>query len=215
MKVYAISGLGADRRVFSALNLDCDLEHIEWIAPLNLNERLEDYALRLSENIDFSEGVIVLAVSFGGLIATELNARKKIDSLILISSCDTHKGINPFFRYLKFLIPLLPKRLLKPPLTLACWAFGTKQRSLLKTILNDSNLDFNKWAIYKLLNWTRERGAKNVLKINGANDKLIRPESDRNTVLIERGEHFMIVDRADEVSAIINRELNNYFSTPD
>ena len=34
MKLYAISGLGADKRVFQYLDLDYELIHIDWIPPL-------------------------------------------------------------------------------------------------------------------------------------------------------------------------------------
>ena len=48
MKLYAISGLGADQRVFKYLTLDCEIIPLEWIDPQK-NEPLENYAIRLSE----------------------------------------------------------------------------------------------------------------------------------------------------------------------
>jgi hypothetical protein len=46
-KVYFISGLGADKRAFSFLDLSfCEPVFIEWIKPLK-NETLQGYALRL------------------------------------------------------------------------------------------------------------------------------------------------------------------------
>ncbi|MGB0839278.1 MAG: hypothetical protein ACPGXL_04005 [Chitinophagales bacterium] len=35
MKLYGISGLGADQRVFQYLNLDCELIPLDWIEPKN------------------------------------------------------------------------------------------------------------------------------------------------------------------------------------
>ncbi len=45
MKVYFISGLGADKRIFSKINLDKGLEiiHIEWI-KYSLKDSLKSYA---------------------------------------------------------------------------------------------------------------------------------------------------------------------------
>jgi len=34
MNIYAVSGLGADKRVYQQLNLNADLIHLEWITPL-------------------------------------------------------------------------------------------------------------------------------------------------------------------------------------
>ena len=46
-----------------------------------------------------------------------------------------------------------------------------------------------------------------MIKINGTSDKLIPPRGITKMYLIENGEHFMIVDRAQEISELINLEL--------
>ncbi|MDF4221942.1 hypothetical protein [Maribacter huludaoensis] len=51
MKIYAISGLGADQRVFEHLNLDIELIALDWITP-HKNESIKVYAKRLSEVIE-------------------------------------------------------------------------------------------------------------------------------------------------------------------
>ncbi len=53
MKLYAISGLGADQRVFQFLTLEYELFPIDWITPIQ-NETIEDYAIRLPKIIDTS-----------------------------------------------------------------------------------------------------------------------------------------------------------------
>ena len=58
-KIYFISGLGADKRVFSFLDLSfCDPVFIEWIPPLK-KESLKEYALRLREQIKDESPVII------------------------------------------------------------------------------------------------------------------------------------------------------------
>ena len=65
MKIYGISGLGADQRVFKYLKLDCEFIPIDWITPLK-RESIENYALRLAQVIDTNEAFGILGVSFGG-----------------------------------------------------------------------------------------------------------------------------------------------------
>ena len=105
---------------------------------------------------------------------------------------------------LKFIPPIL----FDPPRFIANWVFGAKKKKLLKQILDDTDLKFAKWAVNELVNWENEEMLSNrILKIGGTNDKLIPPRKDDNQRLIEKGEHFMIVDRADEISRIINDEI--------
>jgi len=51
MKLYGISGLGADKRVFQYLKLNCELISIDWIEA-KASENIEAYSLRLSEKIN-------------------------------------------------------------------------------------------------------------------------------------------------------------------
>lgn len=46
MKIYAVSGLGADERVFQFLNIDYHLIPILWVDPFP-KESIEGYAERL------------------------------------------------------------------------------------------------------------------------------------------------------------------------
>jgi len=116
MKIYAISGLGADQRVFKFLQLDHELIPINWIIPLK-NEPIQSYALRLAKSIDLEEEFALLGVSFGGLIAVELSKILNPKITILISSIETKNELNPMFRWfgntrinklfpVSFLIPL-------------------------------------------------------------------------------------------------------------
>ncbi len=207
MKVYAVSGLGADERVFKYLKLDHELIPVRWIAPLSYSDSIFSYTQRLSVQIDTTEPFILLGVSFGGLIVTELNKFLNPAYSILISSTDTKFGIRPLFRFFRFLSPVIPKTLFKPPKFLAVWFFGTHNKKLLQEILNDTDLTFSKWAIMQLCSWRNTEPLINVIKISGEKDKLIPAEKDQRTVVIENGEHFMIVDKAEEISKVINESL--------
>lgn len=72
IKLYGISGLGADKRVFQYLSLDCEFIYIDWVVPLK-NEPIKSYAMRLAEVINTDEAYGILGISFGGLVATEIS----------------------------------------------------------------------------------------------------------------------------------------------
>lgn len=209
MKIYGISGLGADKRVFQYLQLNCKFIPIDWIPPLE-KESIENYSLRLAKAINTKEDFGILGVSFGGLVATEISIQLNPKLTVLISTAETQQELRSIYRFFgkTGIIDWLPKQLFDPPRFLAHWVFGTQQKKLLNAILDDTDLGFAKWAIQALLTWKNTKAINNpCLKISGTKDKLIPPSCSKNTVLIENGAHFMIVDRADEISEIINREL--------
>lgn len=208
MKIYAISGLGADKRVFQFLNLEHDFIPIDWIDPLK-NESIAEYAKRFSSVIDTSEKFCVLGVSFGGLIAVEISKFLNPELTILISSAETRNEIPLIYRILgkTKIVKIIPAKLLNPPRWMAKILFGTKKVALLNEILDDTDLKFTKWAVQELSAWKNEQKVEKVLKIVGTKDKLIPLKNKENIQLIEGGGHLMIIDNADEVSEIINKEI--------
>ena len=92
----------------------------------------------------------------------------------------------------------------KPIPFVANYLFGAQNETLLRSILDDTDLKFTKWALIVLCYWNNKESFKDVLKINGDKDKLLPPRGNTKMIIIKKGEHFMIVDRANEVSCIIN-----------
>ena len=208
MKIYAISGLGADRRVFQYLKLDFELVPIDWITPKH-DEPLTSYAKRLSKSISTEEEYIVLGVSFGGLVAVEVSKLLSPSLTVLVSSVEDYRELRSIYRLagqLK-LIRWIPKPLFNPPRSIACWLFGTDRKALLNDILNETDLNFAKWAVSALVSWKNTERVRPILKISGSHDKLIPSANDKNTEVISGGEHFMVVDRASEISQIINEKI--------
>ncbi|WP_424000663.1 alpha/beta fold hydrolase [Maribacter sp. IgM3_T14_3] len=210
MEVYGVSGLGADKRVFEHLTLDVEIIPIDWIIP-NRNESIKSYSERLSSVIDTSKEFALIGVSFGGLIATEINQILHPNKVILISSAQTKRELRPIYKWIgkSRILKLIPASLFNLPRFLAKYIIGAKNAKLFYEILDDTDLNFVKWALHKFTSWQNLNKSPNVIKINGTKDKLIPPRGTTAMKLIEGGEHFMIVDRADEISEIINFELKN------
>jgi len=207
-KIYCISGLGADKRVFQYLHIDnAELHYIDWIEPLQ-KEKLSDYTCRLKEQIQ-DEDPIILAVSFGGLIAVELSKIISSDKIILISSISSFKQMPLIYRLagLMRIYKLVPSFIFNKYNLLISYMFGVRSissKKLLKNIICDTNVSFAKWSLGNLLQWKHDSPIQNLYHIHGSKDRLF-PLKKNDSSVIKDGSHFMIVDRANEVSEAINR----------
>ncbi|WP_224998738.1 alpha/beta hydrolase [Cesiribacter sp. SM1] len=208
MTIYGISGLGADERVFQHLELSYPIVPIRWIPPMP-GESMQSYVLRLSEQIR-EEEFMLIGVSFGGLVAVELNKILKPKLTILISSAETKDGLRPAYRLIGKLglVRYMPPLLLKPPKALMYWLFGAEHKELLGAILGSTDIAFAKWAILQLTSWTNREKITGLVKIHGTRDKLIPYTADSQTIAIQDGEHFMIIDRAKEISLLLEEKVN-------
>jgi esterase/lipase len=210
MKLYAISGLGADERVFQYLKIEHEIIPIPWLTPIK-GEPIEAYAKRMAEKINKEEEFGILGVSFGGLVAVEMSKVLKPKVTVLISSTQTKEGLRSLYKMFgkTGINKMVPTMLFDLPRGIAKILFGTRETKLLNDILNDTDNNFTKWAVNELINWKNEEKIENCIQINGTKDKLIPPNKTENQILIEGGEHFMIVDKANEISNIINNNLKD------
>lgn len=213
MTVYFISGLGVDKRVFARLQLPADLliKHLEWIEPL-YHESLSQYALRLSEGIDTSKPFIIVGLSFGGMIATEIAKVHRPVHVILLSSMATLDGLPNHYRLLGYLKihRLIPSQWLKKTNPFVYWLFGIKsneEKALFKSILNDTDHSFLRWAIQSILSWKNQIRPASIYQVHGAKDKVIPFQNVYADAVIEGAGHFMVFSHARQVTIIIKDKL--------
>ena len=85
--VYCVSGLGADERIFSDLDIG---EGYEIIPVKHVDHRgcetLKEYALLLAQKIPIDREVVLLGDSFGGMVVQEIAQVRKVKFLILTST---------------------------------------------------------------------------------------------------------------------------------
>lgn len=205
-ELFLISGLGADRRVFEFLDLSgYKLNYVDWIQPLQ-NESIEHYAQRLLKQIPV-EKPILIGVSFGGIMAIEIAKQIETQKVILISSVKTRSELPWYFKLagkLK-LNRLSPS---SPSSSMLLYAFGVKEKyekELLMNIVRETDPVFLKWAVDKIVNWKSQHSLPHVISIHGTKDRLFPKQ--RADYLIQDGGHFMIVNRAAEVTELIIKSL--------
>lgn len=209
-KVYFISGLGADRRAFSLLDLSfCEPVFIDWIKPWP-DEGLKDYAHRLRGQIP-DEHPSIVGVSFGGMLATEMARADQQIKAVIIASNKSASEFPPYLRMGKYL-PLykwVPGSWIRKTAMLA-WLFGPKgkeQERLLKEIIRDLDPQFLKWAIGAILGWKEKEVPSNVIHIHGSADRLLLRRFVKADVEVPGGTHLMSMNMPGEISALLKRFL--------
>lgn len=208
-QLFLFSGLGADKRVFDALDLNnFNLHHIEWPKPAD-HESLEDYAKKILPQIQ-TENPILIGVSFGGIVALEIAKLITVEKIIQISSATSYHAIPSYFRFLaklkleRFMSP----QVVKKPNEVLFWLFGVtrkEHRALLASIMADTDEIFFYWAIERIILWKNNAMVERVIQIHGTKDRILNLQTA--DFIIEGGGHFMVVTRAKEVSDILKGVL--------
>jgi len=217
MNVYFISGLGADKRVFQKLNIDpkFNVIHINWIEP-HKKESINNYAHRISTQIDTTKPFLIVGLSFGGMIATLISEQISTEQIILVSSNSVGMPVGKFYRGLIGFVLLSPfaSPLIKSANKYTYKIFGAKtpeEKQLLRSILKDTDTKFLKWALKSISKWDHPKRSPIAYQINGSEDKMIQPRFVDSDKIVTGGEHLMIFSKADELSQIINDQLNKKF----
>lgn len=211
--IFIFSGLGADERVFQKLDLfNFEVIYIKWIIP-HTNETIEEYASRLVCQIT-DKTPILIGLSFGGIMAIEVSKQIETEKIVLISSVKTRKEIPFYFRFAGKLRlhKLLPAKILKSANFMTNWFFGTSSKfdkEILKQILRETEPIFLKWAIDSLLHWSHDGAIENIFHLHGTKDRILPGRYLKCDLLVKGGGHLMVLNKATEVSEIINDQLNS------
>lgn len=213
MNLYFISGLGVDERVFQRLKLDprFTIHYLKWIKPLK-KEAITSYAKRLSGSIDQSKPFSIVGLSFGGMLASEMNRFIKPAKTIIISSAANYTELPWYIRSIRFM-PLykwMPGKLMVKPNRAFYYVIGIKTKEedvLMRKIVADTDIELLKWSIDTIANWHNKPDVPNLVHIHGNADKLLPIRFTRTDYVVEGGEHFMVYSKAGEISAILNKIL--------
>lgn len=210
-ELYLFSGLGADERVYAYIDFTgYRICHIKWIKP-GANESISSYAQRLILQITAPNPVLI-GVSFGGLIAIEVSKWIPVSKTIILSSAKTSREIPFYYKMIRGfgLQQILPFNLFTKPNKLTNWLFGartTRDKVILAEILRATDLNFLKWAITQISGWKNAYIPPNLTHIHGDNDKVLPVSFIKNAILVSRGGHLMVLDRAGEISGLIRNAL--------
>ena len=220
-KIYFISGLGADWRMFQFLKLPEHLpqEQVLWIEPLSIDETLASYVQRLKEQITEPAPVLV-GLSFGGIVAIELSKILHPRATIIISSLATRHDMPWYYRVLGKTNAhrWLPFNLMKATHPLAPLFFGAHskaERNLLKRVILEIDEKFLRWSLSRLLDWQQAEIIPGLIQIHGTSDYVLPCCPRPDMITVPKGEHLMVMHEADEISAILSKILEQQWTKTD
>jgi pimeloyl-ACP methyl ester carboxylesterase len=209
--VYFISGLGADERAFSFLNLSfCNPVFVKWVKPL-LNESIQAYAARLKQQIPDKQPVIV-GLSFGGMMSMEIAKQFPCKKVILLASAKTEKEIPVYMKLMRY----LPFHKLASPAFLRAgnhFAYrlmrihNRADKILFTKMLSECDDDFMKWAIHQIINWKNRTIPPNTIHIHGTKDIMLPHYFIKADHLVKGGEHLMVINKPSEIEDLLKKIL--------
>lgn len=210
-KIYILSGLGADQRVFRKLDFS-NLEpiYLKWISP-EKDETIEDYATRLITQIEDKKPIII-GLSFGGMVAMEISKQIETEKTILLSSAKTKFEIPWYFRIVGALNihKVFPVKSFKKIKFITNWLFGItthEEKILLKTIIEETDHQYLLWSIDKIVKWKNTFIPKNIIHIHGTEDRVLPIRFVKCDYAINGGGHFMTLNMPDVVSEKIRENI--------
>lgn len=213
-RIYFVSGLGADERVFQFLKIpDVEKIYIHWI-PTIKGESLQNYCQKLIEQIPTVEDSAIIGVSFGGIVAQEIDKLLEFKLVMIISSVKSIKEFPWHFKLMRWIridkaIPEDKKAISKTH-GITEKMFGVKnekEKKILRAVLEDINPIFLKWAIGAMMDWKQNEPKTGIVHIHGDSDKVFPVTNIKNYINIKSGGHLMLLNRAKEISDIIQSKI--------
>ncbi|PIV17745.1 MAG: alpha/beta hydrolase [Flavobacteriales bacterium CG03_land_8_20_14_0_80_35_15] len=209
-QLYFMPGLGASSKIFEYLNLPTDnycCHHLEWLTPVAVNEPISDYAQRLCQSIT-EKNPVLIGVSFGGIMVQEMTRFLNAKAVIIISSVKSEAEFPKKFGVAKTtqIYKLFPSRHFEQIGGFVKENFGNKLKKQIELYekyqikLTPIYLD---WAFETILNWKKQKEVANLHHIHGDADAIFPPKYITNFIPIKGGTHIMILNKAKEISNII------------
>lgn len=212
--IYFMPGLAAGPEIFKKLTLDKEkytFHYLKWIKPLHVEEKIDNYALRLSAKIT-EENPVLVGVSFGGIMVQELAKFLNPRKVIIISSVKSPDELPQRFRFAKFtkIYKLFPIKVIENFEDYTKYFLGKtlkKKADLYKKYLYVRSKESLKWSIYNIIKWEQIKPIENIIHIHGSADTVFPIKNIKNAIEIKEGTHIMILTKAKKISKIIDEIL--------
>ncbi len=209
--VYFVPGLAASTEIFKNIILpaeEYEIHTIEWLIPKK-NEGLDDYAKRMCKEIHHDK-VVLIGVSFGGVMVQEMSKYLDLEKLIIISSVKTKHELPARLKFARNtkIYKILPTSIIANSKDFTRYSVGPKSRKRLQLyneFLSVKNSIYLDWSIKQMLCWKRDTPVKNVYHIHGTKDAIMPIKNISECIPIENGTHVMVLINAKSVS----RQIRN------
>jgi len=209
MKLYVVSGLGADFKVLERLTFPADLEvsFLNWLQP-EKGEDFHHYIRRMADRIDDREPFALLGYSFGGIIVQEIHRLKPAEKVIIMGSIRSHREKSRLLRW---------GERTRLPAYLPSGFYGERSTFLYtftRRFFDPSNPAllqyfrvrdpyYLKWSIAKISAWKFEP-VSGVVQIMADRDLIFPIANSKPDYIIRNASHLFPATRAKEVSRILD-----------
>jgi len=200
--VYFMPGMAANPTIFKHIRLPEDQfeQHLlEWFVP-EKDITISEYAKKMVRHIKH-ENVVLIGVSFGGMLVQEM-ARYITTKKVIVVSSVTHESELPkrmiFAKYTK-IHKLLPTGLVNNVELLTKYAFGetvNKRLVLYEEYLSVKDKYYLDWSIDQIVNWKQSYCPECLVHIHGEKDNVFPISNIKKCIPVKNGTHTMIIHRA-------------------
>lgn len=212
--IYLIPGQGSDHRVFKHLSFPDNyaIQPITYVRP-HKHENMKEYAARLAQQIDTSNGpFVLLGYSLGGMICTELADVLLPEKVIIISSAKS-KFELPKSYTIQRNIPLhtlIPAQLIKSGAQILqplVEPDRNKEKETFSSMLGNKDPLFLKRTVDMIVNWQRQTYSEKIIHIHGDSDNTLPIKNINCNYIIENGSHMMVLTMTEPINERIDELL--------
>jgi hypothetical protein len=214
MNVYLFSGQGSDQRLFKNLKFEenYNLIPVCYSVP-ERNISLNKYARLLSQQIDTSHPFVLIGVSLGGMICSELSNILHPEKVIIISSAKCRDELPVRYKFMKYfpVYKIIPEGILKRGAFIAQPMFEpdrNNEKEVCKAMLQAKDPKFLKRTTGMIVNWDLLNYSSKIIHIHGNNDHTLPYRKTKADYMIKNGSHMMTLTRSKEISSVINMILS-------
>jgi pimeloyl-ACP methyl ester carboxylesterase len=212
--IYCFPGQGSDKRIFDSLIItgEYELKVVQYGTP-EKNDNMRSFAKRLSAEIDTTKPFILLGVSLGGMICTELTEILHPRKTILISSAKNRNELPfrykfqkqiPIYKLFPGKVLLAGAKMLQPIVE----PDRNRNKKVFKSMLGEKEAVYMKRTVNLIIQWERIAANKKIIHIHGTKDHTLPFKKIRDVnYSVNKGSHMMTVTRAGEISEILNKIL--------
>lgn len=200
--VYLMPGMAASSTIFEKIKLPeaiFEMHLLEWVLPKR-KETLQDYAKRMAKKITHDD-VVLIGVSFGGILVQEMKPFLKVKKVIIISSVKSNTELPRTMKIAKTTkaYKLIPTQLVENIESLVKYTFGSsiikKRLKLYEKFLSMRDKVYLDWAIEHIINWNRVTIDTSIIHIHGDADEVFPIKYIKNCIPVAGGTHIMIITK--------------------
>lgn len=200
--IYALPGMGADRRVFpGAWQQVADVRFVEWTPYVSVRS-ISELAAAIADGEGIQDGDSLLGTSLGGMVACEVAKLRRIERLVLVASAVDRSEVSRLLVLLGPLAPLAPVNFIQ--------AISTGVPAELARMFEGADHGFIRSMCRAIFAWDGPGVAHpGVIRIHGRSDPVIRCPAKAD--LAVDGGHLIAMTHAAECVAFLERVAPGVF----